>query len=282
MRVGARGGGFAIRAGITTDVLVVPAKTTEVHVFINGQSAPKAATTIRALEILQKRIVEHHIITVNHKVEVPIGSGFGTSAGGALTSCLALSKALDLHLTYNQIGMIAHAAEIECKTGLGTVGPLMLGGCVLTVEPGGPGVSVLDHIPLKEEYLLVAGVFSPTSTKSILTSATKRALINHIGKQTMKKILDDPSVENFLATSMEFAKKTGFATERVSALAKQSEKAGALGAAQNMVGEAVHALTTPKNAPNVVDAFKRVLPNESIIVSKIDFQGARLVHNEEI
>ena len=98
----------------------------------------------------------------------------------------------------------------------------------------------------------------------------------------MEKILADPSIENFLVSSMEFAEKTGFATDRVKALAKEAEKAGAIGAAQNMVGEAVHALTTEKTAASVVDAFKRVLPNESITVSKIDFQGARLVSDEEI
>jgi hypothetical protein len=44
-----------------------------------------------------------------------------------------------------------------------------------------------------------------------------------------------------------------------------------------MVGEAVHALTLQKNAKNIVAAFEKVLPKEKIIVSKIDFQGARLL-----
>ena len=87
-------------------------------------------------------------VTVNHRVDVPIGAGFGSSAAGALTTSLALSNALDLHLTYNQLGRIAHVAEVQCKTGLGTVGPLMLGGCVLTVEPGAPGTSIIDRIPI--------------------------------------------------------------------------------------------------------------------------------------
>ena len=281
-KVGARGGGFATRAGTTTEVSVSPAKTNQVHVSINGRPAPEAATTIHAVEIMQQRIAKPYIVTVKHKVDVPIGSGFGTSAGGALTSCMALTAALGLHLTYNQIGMIAHIAEIECKTGLGTVGPLMLGGCILTVEPGGPGVAVIDRIPLKQNHLIIAGVFSLTPTKSVLSSATKRTLINEMGKQAMQEIIEDPSVENFLSSSMRFAEKTGFATNRVKTLAKKAEKAGAIGTAQNMVGEAIHALVEEDNASRVVDAFKQVLPNESIIISKIDFQGARLVSNEEI
>ncbi|MEM3755191.1 MAG: GHMP kinase, partial [Candidatus Bathyarchaeia archaeon] len=62
-------------------------------------------------------------ITIKHDIGVPIGAGFGTSGAGALTTCLALSKAFGLNLSINDLGMIAHRAEIECKTGLGTVAP---------------------------------------------------------------------------------------------------------------------------------------------------------------
>ena len=94
-----------------------------------------------------------YVVIVNHKIEVPIGTGFGTSAGGALTAGLALKEALDLPLTHNQIGKIAHIAEIECQTGLGTVSSLTsTGGCVLVVEPGAPGICQIDRIPITPDY----------------------------------------------------------------------------------------------------------------------------------
>ncbi len=187
-----------------------------------------------------------------------------------------------MHLTSNQIGTIAHIAEIQCKTGLGTAGPLLLGGCILTIEPGAPGVAIIDRLPLTDDFIMVAGVFAPTSTKEILSSFSKRVLINKMGKWAMQKILNDPSVENFLDSSMEFAEKAGFVTARVRELSKRTIKAGAIGVAQNMVGEAIHALVMENNAPNVIDAFKQALPKESIVVSKIDFQGARLIPDEKI
>ena len=61
-----------------------------------------------------------------------------------------------------------------------------------------------------------------------------------------------------------------------------AEKAGAVGATQNMIGEAVHAVVREENAASVEEAFKQVLPNEKILTSKIDFQGARLVGHEEV
>jgi pantoate kinase len=80
-----------------------------------------------------------------------------------------------------------------------------------------------------------------------------------------------------LACCWEFAENAGFATERVRKLVRSAKKAGAVGAAQNMVGEAVHAVAYEENAAAVAEAFKKALPKENITVSKIDFQGARLV-----
>ena len=281
-RVGARGGGFGLQKGVLTQVTVSEAKKPCINVFINGKHAPEAETTITVIQTLLSKTGKTHDVAVNHKIEVPIGAGFGTSAGGALTAGLALSKALDLPLTYNQIGKIAHVAEVQCKTGLGTVGPLMLGGCILTLEPGAPGISVIDRLPLSPDYAIVAGVFGRTPTKQVLLSAEKRFEVNRYGRKTLEAILDEPSVENFLARCLEFAEKTGFITPRLKQLVKLAEKAGAVGSAQNMVGEAVHSLVLEENANQVAEAFKQVLPSEKVIVSKVDFQGARLVSHEKI
>jgi len=276
LKVGARGGGFGIKKGVLTEVRVAKADRNSVKVMINGSPAPEAETTKTTVNALLTKVDEKYAVAVRHEIEVPIGAGFGSSAGGALTTALALSKALDLKLTFNQIGRIAHSAEVQCKTGLGTVGPLMLSGCVLTVEPGAPGIAVIDRIPISPDYVVVAGVFGPILTKQVLSSHEKRRAINKWGRITLEKILDEPSLENFLTRCLEFAQKTGFMTERLQGLVRLAEKAGALGAAQNMVGEVIHAVTTLENAKRVVEAFKQVLPEDKIIVSEIDFQGARL------
>jgi len=281
-RVGARGGGFGIQKGVMTEVSVSEAKANSIRVFINGRLAPEAETTITVVQMLLNKVNRAYDVIVNHEVEVPIGAGFGSSAGGALTVGLALSNALDLSLTYNQIGRIAHVAEIKCKTGLGTVGPLMLGGCILTVEPGAPGIAIIDRIPISADHVIVAGVFEPIPTKQVLSSPEKRETVNRWGRKTLKAILDEPSVENFLACCLEFAEKSGFMTERVRQLVRLAEKAGAIGAAQNMVGEAVHALAREENVENIAEAFKQLLPNEKILVAKIDLQGARLVGHEKV
>ena len=276
-RVGARGGGFSPDKGVTTEVVLAEAEEKWVHVFINGEFCPEAETTKSVVETLLQHVSEEYDVTVRHHVEVPIGAGFGSSAAGALGTALALSKVLVLNLTYNQLGRIAHVADVKSRTGLGTVGPLLFGGCGLTIEPGAPGYARLDRIPVSPDHRLVVGTFRPYPTKEMLSSPEKREIINDWGRKTLKKILADPSLKNFMAACKEFALETGFATARVQKLMELSEKAGAIGAAQNMLGEAVHALATVDTVEAVHEAFKRLLPDEKIIVAKLDFQGARMI-----
>jgi pantoate kinase len=273
-RIGARGGGFALDKGVSTEVSLAEAIENKVDVFINETLCREAGTTKTVVETLLKKIPETFHVVVRHRVEVPIGAGFGTSAAGALSTALGLSKTLGLSLTYNQLGRIAHVAEVKCQTGLGTVGPLMYGGCGLTLEPGAPGHAILDQIPVSPHHRIVAGMFSSYPTKEMLSSQEKRDIIKKWGKKTLKRILADPSLNNFMKTCKEFAVGTGFVTERVQKLMEIAEKAGAVGAAQNMLGEAVHALVTVDRVEDVYRAFKKLLPEEKIIIANIDLQGA--------
>jgi len=276
-RIGARGGGFALTKGVLTEVSAAKSEKKRFKVFINEKPAPEAETTKTVVNMLLENVQENYNVTVKHRVEVPIGAGFGSSAAGALGTALALSKALNISLTYNQLGRIAHVAEVKCRTGLGTVGGLMLGGCVLVLEPGAPRYGLIDRIPISQDYQIVAGVFAPRLTKNFLESKEKEAIINEMGQKTMKKILSNPSLENFLRSCREFAEKTGLTTERVRKLIDAAEEAGAVGATQNMLGEAVHALVKAEKMENVLQVFKRQLPQERILTAKIDLQGARLL-----
>jgi len=278
-RVGARGGGFAFEKGVLTNVTVMDSEETSVEIYINGRLAPEAFTTRRVVKELLKNYRSPCKVLVKHEVKVPIGAGFGTSAAGALTAALALNEALNLNLTYNSLAMIAHKAEIECKTGLGTVVPLTVGGFILTVKPGGPGYALIDRIMISPDYRLIVGFYGSIYTKEVLTDEKRREAVNAWGNITLKRILKDPSLENFLKCCREFARKTGFVTRRVEELFKLADEAGAVGAAQNMVGEAVHAVAYKEDVKRVVEAFNRVLPKERILTGKIEWQGARLVSN---
>jgi pantoate kinase len=278
-KVGARGGGFGLENGVHTKVAIQEAEKNCISIFINSKRTLEAKTTRKVVETLLGKAGAKYDVTVEHQIEVPVGSGFGTSAGGALTAGLALKEALDLPLTYNQIGKVAHVAEVECQTGLGTVSSLTFsGGCVLVIKPGAPGICKIDRIPIAPTYVVVAGfVKSNVPKKPVLTSPKRKKEINRFGKQTMRKILAKPTLENFLDSCWEFSQKAGFATEKTRKLVEAAKDNEAVGAAQNMIGEAVHALVLEEKAQKVAEAFKQVLPSQQVIVSRIDFQGARLI-----
>jgi len=282
-RVGARGGGFGLQSGVHTKVTVEEANANSIQVFINSQPAKEAKTTQRVIQTILNQISKKYAVTVEHRIEVPIGIGFGTSAGGALTAGLALKEALNLPLTYNQIGKIAHVSEIQCQTGLGTVSSLTVGGgLILVTEPGAPGICQIDRIPISPDYFVVAGFYNSKIPKTVLSSPERKLQINRYGKKTLEAILAEPSLENFLASCWDFAQNAGFATDNVRQLVRLAKDAGAVGATQNMIGEAVHAVVLEENALSVAEAFKQVLPNEKILVARIDFQGARLVRDEKV
>ncbi len=277
-KVGAVGGGFGLEKGVHATVTVQEAPKNSVSVEINGE-ASVAKTTRQVVEALLAKTNKKYQIAVSHQIEVPIGMGFGTSAGGALTAGLALKEAIQLPLTYNQIGQVAHAAEIQCQTGLGTVSSLNFGGgLILVTKSGAPGFCQTDRIPIPQNLSVVVGFYKTlVPKKPVFTSLEKKLEITRYGKKTLKAILATPSLENFLGQCWIFSQKAGFANPNICRLVAAAKEAGAVGAAQNMIGEAVHAVVHKQNVSAVEEAFKRMLPKEQVLISKIDFQGARLI-----
>jgi pantoate kinase len=278
VKLGAVGGGFGLERGTHTTLSATEAKENSLNVTINGQPI-HAKTTKQVVDTLLSKTPQRYAVRVEHQIDVPIGMGFGTSAGGALTTGLALKEAIKLPLTYNQIGQVAHASEIQCLTGLGTVSSLNFGGgLILVTKPGAPGVCQTDRIPISPDYVIVIGYYpSIIPKKSILSSPERKQEINRYGKKTLEAILANPSLENFLDCCWEFSQTAGFANENIRTLVSAAKKAGAIGAAQNMIGEAVHAVCHEENACSVAEAFKQILPKQQVMISRIDFQGARLV-----
>lgn len=277
-QIGAVGGGFGLEKGTYTTLTAEEAKENSLTVTINGQPT-EAKITKHVIGTLLEKTDKKYAISVDHRIEVPIGMGFGTSAGGALTTGLALREALSLPLTYNQIGQVAHAAEIRCLTGLGTVSSLTFGGgLILVTKPGAPGVCQIDRIPISPDYVVVVGYYRLLIPKKrVLTSPQRKAEINRYGGEALEAILAKPTLENFLEQCWVFSENASFANQNIRSLYHAVMKAGAVGAAQNMIGEAVHAVCHEENAASVAEAFKQILPTNQVLVSKIDFQGARLI-----
>lgn len=267
-RIGARGGGFVIDKGVTTEVEIAFTEDTGIDVIINGNNAPEAKVTREVFRLLLSRIETPCQASVSHHVEVPIGAGYGASAAGAVSTAMALVKALDLKMTLNQIAQIAHTAEIRCATGLGSVSGVVRGGAILILEPGAPGYDRVDWLPMNPSHQIVTASFAPISKKDIIFSKDALQVVNREAQKVLQQILTNPDPVRFLKLCRGFAQKAGFLSERLAKVIEKAMAAGALGATQNMIGDAFHALVDISDVDAVVNAITDDFLSE-VLVSKI-------------
>jgi len=276
-RAGARGGGLVISRGIITDLRLTPARRSKIAVRINGRLARNAKTTAMTISRLLALSREKFLVAVDHDVRVPIGAGYGASAAGALSAALAFAEAAGLELSANQLGTVAHLAEIANGTGLGTVGPILTGGFVITRKAGAPGIAVIDRLPVSPRLKVVSACFGSISTKALLRSKRARERVNALGKSALRRITRNPTPRNFMEASEEFAVALGLMDRRTAQLLGLMKDAGAIGAAQNMVGQAVHAIAEEDVAQHIVNLVKERFSGLATFSCDIDFAGARLI-----
>jgi pantoate kinase len=95
----------------------------------------------------------------------------------------------------------------------------------------------------------------------------------------MDAVRQNPTLSNFLAESRKFGQETGFETANVTRLISTMMSSGAIGAAQNMIGEAVHGAANDRKVRRIVSAVKKAFPAAKVFAAPIDNQGVRLLEN---
>jgi pantoate kinase len=225
--------------------------------------------------MLLSRVDTQYAAIIDHRIEMPIGAGFGTSAAGAVSTALALAEAIGLRLTLNQIGQLAHVAEIRCATGLGTVSGVLRGGAILIVEAGAPGYDYVDWLPVDPSCRIVTASFAPIPKEGILFSRNVLAVVNEQAEKVMRQVQEEPDPALFLKLCYSFAQKAGFMTPRVRACIEAALAAGALGATQNQIGESFHALVERQRVDEVVSALDPLLKPGKAMVCQISRGGPR-------
>ncbi len=276
LRKGSRGAGVSIEKGIITTVSLKPAKQTLIKVSINGIES-EAPVTRKVVEQVLKLVNEKFVVMVDHEVEIPIGAGIGASGAGAFSTALALNKALNLRLTYDKAAQIAHVAEIVNKTGLGTVLAQSRGGVEIRVKPGAPGIGHVDLIPVDPNTVVVCGSLGPIETKKMLSNPEIREKINRIGGRMVDELVKNASIEKLMKLSKRFATETGLMSEKVKNAVKELEKNGFVNASMAMFGETVFCFVEREKANQVLNILKKYFDKGIILISDINFTGARIL-----
>jgi pantoate kinase len=90
-----------------------------------------------------------------------------------------------------------------------------LGGVKILVKPGAPGIGATVSIPYPEGLYAMFAVYGPLSTKEVLSDPMLREKITASGKKYHSLIKKEPSFENFIKYSREFAESTEMIPESV-------------------------------------------------------------------
>jgi len=274
---GSRGAGVSITHGVTTKVQVEKSANPSVRIAINGAVANSATVSKHVANTFLALAERNYKVLIDHHATVPVGCGFGTSGAGALSLALALNEAFNLGLSSLEAAQIAHRAEIECKTGLGTVIAETHGGLGIRVKPGAPGVGQIKTVLLKEDYVVACLSFGSIATREILTSRTSRQRINGLGGDLVDDLVRHPTMRNFMEFSRRFADHVGLISERLRKVLVETDSAG-LPCSMAMLGETAFSVVGRDQAEEIQGIFGKHASSEGgVIMAEMNCQGARLL-----
>jgi len=275
---GATGGGFTLSKGVYTRARLAEGRANLVSIAVNGDTDYPADTTRTAVELLlDSARARPLLIELVQTVEVPIGLGFGSSSASALSAVMAVASALGTGFSRSKIASFAHNADIINGTGLGTVSSTYNhSGAGLIVKPGGPGVARVLQIPVPRRLRLVTAALVPIPRGNLLSSPRRRNRVNRLGDAALERA-SDGKFSSLLTAGRVFALGLGLTSPALRRLIDLALKKGAIGASQNMVGNAMHAVVHADDLESVSRALASESPSAAIDSFRIGGNTARVL-----
>lgn len=198
LRMGSVGIGFTVDSGV-----IVKVKNREAtNIKYNGRKII-FPTVLGVKESLTEEPVE-----IDIESQLPLGFGFGISGASALACALAINKLFSLQKPRRELVALAHRAEIENKTGLGTVGTLSIGGFLRKTSPGLPvGARSYPFEGRDIHAIIIERLLTPV----ILADQGRIEKINRAADLGFERIdkLSSPKLADFLDIASSFVSDCG-------------------------------------------------------------------------
>ena len=275
-KLGSMGAGFSIKDGVTTRIKVSKRKTEKKFEIetVGYQSEKKDISEFIVNEFLKLENFEGLFLKITHEITVPVGYGLGSSSAVALSLSYALNHVLNTKLSKEEIGQIAHRAEVSCKTGLGDVLASYYGGFEVRTKPGAPGIGKVENINT-EDLSIIMICFSPISTNKFLKERLSQ--INGLGGKMVTKLLESKDYNHFQSMSLEFARYVDVMTPRMEEVIKKLLEIG-INCGVALFGETIFSMVPKEKEKYVMNIFKQY--REGVIIkSQLDKVGARILQN---
>lgn len=252
---GSIGAGLVLNKGIYSTVTPFVGSG-ESSVFLNGNlksttlADDSTNTVLTVISELSSIASQKYGSDFHFKVEetgnIPIGSGFGLSAAGALGTAFAINSSLNLDLSKEELVEIAHYSEVINGSGLGDVAGEAVGGLAVREVPGGAMHGKFYSVPLSESELqkkIYCLVLGELSTREVITNSGRIQKINSAGKSTLSNFLKNPSLLSFMENAKTFTKKVGLLSADAETVIDSIDPVDGI-AAQAMLGNTVFAISS--------------------------------------
>jgi len=272
---GSLGAGISIRKGVRSTVELYDSERNNFIIVINGVISKDAIVSKFVINEFLKRTNKNYFIKVSHEVSLPIGYGIGTSGSAALSLAFALNDALSLGLSDMESAQIAHKAEIECKTGLGTVLSEFHGGLCIRIKGGAPGIGKTNVIRINN-YKVAIFCFSPMFTPYFIECIRK--ISNDECNNMMMKVLKTKSTVDFLELSYKFSQSLGFVNKTCNNVMDLLTQNGFHSSAA-LFGQTVFTIVKE----NELETIKKISKNfpTRLFISEVENEGARLIKKHD-
>lgn len=279
LKRGSRGSGFNVRAGATTTASLLPISAGperedamecgpfSIVLRIDGRPAGKDELPVtremlsgffRSIE--GKRCPgtdEKKTLLLELHFDLPPSQGFGMSGAGLLSQALALNLLMYEPIDRNRCVELAHAAEVNNRTGLGDIPAQSVGGFTIREREGLPPFGIVHSSPLSNPVIL-AVLGSEVHTKGILPDDEMRKRINSAGSGLVEKLLEEPTLERMVELSNRFAVKSGLMDDGMNLIVREINKLVTPGASMCMLGGSMFVIF-PEGTERNSAAYEKIL-----------------------
>jgi pantoate kinase len=200
LKKGSRGVAICVETGMTTRV----EKSESMDVRFNGIPIDNSIQEECAKELsFTGKIFSYS--------DLPPSSGFGLSAGAALTTCAAI---MGNDTKSGRVYELAHKIELQRGTGLGDVQSQMTGGFHIRVKGGSFPYSVTERILEDSIDLLILPFKKKTPTGEVIESPSNLEEIVRNGKKAFKAFMKRPTLQNAFVLGKKFAFDSGLVSPK--------------------------------------------------------------------
>ncbi len=235
-RTGSRGAGLCIDRGARARVRALRGKGFGISPAEGTRLPPVVATALGNYLANARDEVRLELGLV---LDLPVGEGFGISGAMALASVIAADGELGLlEGDMGRLSALAHAAEVEFRTGLGDVVCQARGGLDIRTRPGLPPHGEIVTARHDGE-VLIAWSGRPMHTASVLGDRGARARLEAAALPLLERAPAAPTMEWLLDAGWAFSQAAGLASPEVLSMVEACRPFGR--ASQVMLGNSIFA-----------------------------------------